>query len=148
MVRHLQLSHKRSLSTDCELPCDRCYKTGLFVFFISAAAAIFSVEPELPSKRPKRFVLAASKGTWSSAHMALALISLVSALLVGIGAHGMFSMDTDDFLYGSGAGQPPPLGPLQNCELRSLAHLTCAARIPSFLTDRPSRSCALYARLR
>ena len=96
---------------------NRCYKFFLLVFVISAAVAVFSSEPELPSKRPKRFVLAVSNGSWSSAHVGLALISAVAALLVGIGAHGIFSMDTDDYLYGNGAGSPPALGPFNNCKL-------------------------------
>lgn len=96
---------------------NRCYKFFLLVFVISAAVAVFSSEPELPSKRPKRFVLAVSNGSWSSAHVGLALISAVAALLVGIGAHGIFSMDTDDYLYGNGAGGPPALGPFNHCKL-------------------------------
>ena len=94
----------------------RWFKFGLFMFLLSATAAAFSAEPEFDSKRPNHFKLAAADGSWSSAHVALAGVSLVAALLVWIGAYGMFHVDTEDFLYGDAAGGQPPLGPLQGCK--------------------------------
>lgn len=92
------------------------YKFGLFVFMGSSLAAIFSTERELEAARPKRFELSAGVGWWSSAHVVLGVFSLLGALLVGIGAHGMFALDADDVLYGNGKGGPAPLGPLQQCK--------------------------------
>lgn len=97
------------------------YKFGLFVFMTSSLAATLSTEPELEAARPKRFVLSAGAGWWSSAHVVLGVFSLLGALLVGIGAHGMFALSADDILYGNGKGGPAPLGPLQQCKPLSRA---------------------------
>ena len=105
------------------------YKFGLFVFMASSLAAILSTEPELPAARPKRFELSAGAGRWSSAHVVLGVFSVLGALLVGIGAHGMFALDADDILYGDGKGGPAPLGPLSDCKPLPRAepmHLTCS----------------------
>lgn len=94
----------------------RLFKVGLFIFFVSALVAILSAEPELESTRLSHNQLAAASGTWSKAHLALAGVSLIAALLLSIGGHGMLYLDSGDVLYGDGVGGAPPLGPLRSCE--------------------------------
>eukprot|EP01047_Picozoa_sp_COSAG01_P025542 COSAG01_NODE_1618_length_9716_cov_3.375689_1_plen_1127_part_00 len=42
------------------------------------------------------------------------LLLWLQALLIAIGAHGMFNIGSDDILYGNAAGGRPPLGPLDD----------------------------------
>eukprot|EP01047_Picozoa_sp_COSAG01_P051167 COSAG01_NODE_5247_length_4386_cov_93.827152_1_plen_1051_part_00 len=92
-----------------------CYKVGLFFFTVSAIAATMAATPNPePTRHTQQGwrVFAVGKVTWTKPLMAVGVTSLLAALLMGIGAHGMFNLSIDDVLYGDAAGGRPPLGPL------------------------------------
>lgn len=97
------------------------YKIGLFFITIGFAATIFATtQPEKNTrtattkhKQPPGWrVFAVQKVSWTVPLAVAGAVSLLATLLIAIGAHGMFNLAAEEFLYGDGAGGRPPLGPL------------------------------------